>query len=448
MATNKTEITPSAVWTEVEYSAHCSSPYLGTPIYIPEETSYFLCREDGTRLQRRLTFVVFRQEGAGEDDWEDDPMIGRLEICVLGDGDEEVRPVSGVYLGVSPDEFVSVVRNDEQEIVFDLTWNYGDIRVDKAQKTDEGYVVKKADFGEDGIVCHLTPRKGEEFSVRLVVPYVGFSINDADGNRVDNELQIGFAQIADYDYCFVGDDSNDRFQVSLDDNKLNYMCIVNEDGSLSVRDMRDRMALVKEISAQGKLADIMMGAHQMLVKNKSMRWRVQLVGEEIEGAESIEINGSALARFAFEQFNNVSSDDDMETLAQRLIHMEKSNNFQWFWLNEDDWSHEHLEGLLDMEGIDDDPEKMMSQALLYNRYETFMRQLCAFSYLSQKTIQGDQLQARNNKRKIARCVRHILAYRAGEENIWELDEEARAEILHFFSTFHREFTEALEAEQV
>ena len=58
------------------------SPYISTPIYIPEETTYFLCRTDGTREQHRLTFVVFRAEGAAEDDWEDDPMLGRLQMAV------------------------------------------------------------------------------------------------------------------------------------------------------------------------------------------------------------------------------------------------------------------------------------------------------------------------------------------------------------------------------
>ena len=73
-----------------------------------------------------------------------------------------------------------------------------------------------------------------------------------------------------------------------------------------------------------------------------------------------------------------------------------------------------------------------------------MKQLVAFSYVSQKPIQGDQLQARNNKRKIRRCAKMILAHQAGEQSLWDEDEEARKEILYLFSTFHKEFTEALE----
>lgn len=434
----------SSAWTEVEYSTRCMNPYISSPIYVPEETSYFLCRADGTRQQCRLSFVVFRADGADADDWEDDPMVGSLDICVLGDGDEEVQPVEAVYLGISPDRFLSVVREDEQEIVFDFTWRQGTIEIDRAQETDEGFVVRKDDFGDDGIVCRLTPRKGNPFTLRLQIPYVGFSLLDADGNKLSGDLEIAHSDIHNYSYAFVGDHSNDRFQIALDEGKLNYMCVLNDDNRLSVRDMRNRMALVKEIDLQGSLSDLLMGAHSVLVKNKMMRWRIALTGDEVEGADAVELTGVALARFAFEQFSAEESvDEDM--LAQRLMHMEQHLGFQWYWLSDADWSHENLDGLIDMDGLDADPEKMMRQALLFNRYEAFMQRLAAFSYISQKPIQGDQLQARNNKRKIARCVRHIQVHRAGEANIWELDDEARREIIHFHNTFHREFAAALEA---
>ena len=443
MATKNTSNSSATAWTEVEYSARCMSPYINTPIYIPEETSYFLCREDGTREQHRLTFVVFRADGADEDDWEDDPMVGRLQIGVLGEGDEEVKPVDAVYLGTEPERFVKVVRDDDSEIVFDFTWRHGSVDIDRAKKTDEGWVIRKDDFGEDGIAVRLTPKKGNPFTLRLVIPYVGFAVMDKDGNRMTGEMEITHDGLADYTYSFVGDSSNDRFQLSLDDNKINYMCVLTEDGRLSVRNMRERLELVDEIDAQGSLESLLMGAHTALIKNKSARWRIQLTGEDVDGASDIEVNGKSLARFAFEQFNNEDNTDE-DLLVQRLMQMEQRYAFQWYWLDENDWSHENLDGLIDMEGLDDDPEKMMRQALLFNRYETFMKRLTAFSYISQKNIQGDQLQARNNKRKIARCVRHVLAHRAGEENIWELDEEARKEIQHFHGTFHREFTAALE----
>lgn len=430
-------------WTEVEYSARCQSPYITTPIYLPKETTYYLCRPDGTRQQSRLTFVVFRAVGAGEDEWEDDPMVGNLEVCVLGDGDEEVKPVEAVYLGDDPEDFLTVVREDDNEIVFDLYWSYGDVSVEQAQETDEGWLVKKDLIGEDGILCRLTPRKGEPFTIRLCIPYIGFSLKDATDNNVQGDIEVNHKDAASYAYMFVGNDTNDRFQLSLDGGRLSYMCVANDEGTLSVRNIHDNLSLVTELPLQGTLDELLMGAHSALIKNKSARWRVELVGDEVEGADSLELNGVSLARFAFGLFTAEKNVDE-DSIAQRLMHMEQRLGFQWFWVDEADWSHENMEGLMDMEGLDADPEKMMRQALLFNRYETFMRRLCAFSYATHNNIQGDQLQARNNKRKIARCVRRVLAHRAGEESLWSLDEEARRENLHFFSTFHREFTQALE----
>ena len=442
MNSSNTEANLTA-WTEVEYSARCQSPYITTPIYLPKETTYYLCRPDGTRQQSRLTFVVFRAVGAGEDEWEDDPMVGNLEVCVLGDGDEEVKPVEAVYLGDAPEDFVTVVREDDNEIVFDLYWSYGDVSVEQAQETDEGWLVKKDLIGEDGILCRLIPRKGEPFTIRLCIPYIGFSLKDATDNNVQGDIEVNHKDAASYAYMFVGNDTNDRFQLSLDGGRLSYMCVANDEGTLSVRNIHDNLSLVTELPLQGTLDELLMGAHSALIKNKSARWRVELVGDEVEGADSLELNGVSLARFAFGLFTAEENVDE-DSIAQRLMHMEQRLGFQWFWVDEADWSHENMEGLMDMEGLDADPEKMMRQALLFNRYETFMRRLCAFSYATHNNIQGDQLQARNNKRKIARCVRRVLAHRAGEESLWSLDEEARRENLHFFSTFHREFTQALE----
>lgn len=442
MNSSNTEANLTA-WTEVEYSARCQSPYITTPIYLPKETTYYLCRPDGTRQQSRLTFVVFRAVGAGEDEWEDDPMVGNLEVCVLGDGDEEVKPVEAVYLGDDPEDFVTVVREDDNEIVFDLYWSYGDVSVEQAQETDEGWLVKKDLIGEDGILCRLTPHKGEPFTIRLCIPYIGFSLKDATDNNVQGDIEVNHKDAASYAYMFVGNDTNDRFQLSLDGGRLSYMCVANDEGTLSVRNIHDNLSLVTELPLQGTLDELLMGAHSALIKNKSARWRVELVGDEVEGADSLELNGVSLARFAFGLFTAEENVDE-DSIAQRLMHMEQRLGFQWFWVDEADWSHENMEGLMDMEGLDADPEKMMRQALLFNRYETFMRRLCAFSYATHNNIQGDQLQARNNKRKIARCVRRVLAHRAGEESLWSLDEEARRENLHFFSTFHREFTQALE----
>lgn len=446
MTTTTTDAAPLA-WTELEYSALCRSPYLTAPVYVPEETDHFLCREDGTREKHRRTWVVYRPAGAAEDgEWDDDPTVGLLQVSVLGDGEEQVRPAETVYLGVAADSFVRVEREDECEIVFDFNWPYGDVEIVKAQHTSEGWAVRKDAFGDSGLPCRLTPRRGTPFTLCLQTPHTGFVIESPDGKRVTGEAEISAESLPAHTYSFTGDGSNDRFQLSLDDNRLNYMCVLTSDGRLSVRDMRDRMALVMEIDAQGPLDTLFMGAHTLLVKNRNDRWRITAVRGvtgDAHGYEQPDVDGVSLSRHVFSRYQSLG-DGSEDTLADSLMAMERAMSFQWMWLKEDDWSHERLEGLIDMDGIDEDHDKMMRQALLYNRYDAFMRRLCACSYAACNTLQGDQLQARNNKRKIARCVRHVLAHRAGEEDIWTLEEEARKEILYFFSTFHREFVAALE----
>ncbi len=436
----------TAAWTEVDYSPRCKNAYIAPPLYIPEETTHYLCRADGTRRAMRLTFVVFRPATSdSEDEWDDDPTIGSLQVCALGDGDEEVAPATVTYLGIAPDEFLTVVHDDDDAVTFSVSWPYGEVSIDKSTPCDDGFTVRKADFGDDGIACRLTPREGEPFAIKLQIPFSGFMLTDPDGTRIEGEAEVEHDRAAEWKYVFTPDKNNDRFSISLDDDKLIYLCVAREDGTLAVRDMRERLAMVAEIGCEGSLADLLMGAHSILVKNRSSRWRIRLTGAALDGEEHAECSPRSLARFAYTQFA-AAADGETDALADKLITLEQKLLFQWHWLSDSDWSHEQLDGLIDMEGIDADPEKMMRQALLFNRYETFMQRLAARSLDTQKPIQGDQLQARNNKRKIARCARHVLAHRRGEASIWELDEESRREILHFSQTFHREFMAAIAAD--
>lgn len=445
MTTEKNTPHALPLWTELEYSPLCKSPYIATPVFLPKEVNYYLCGEDGTRKPSKLIFIVFKSVNAPKKaEWEDDPMIGEIYVNVLGDDDEQIEPARAVNIGVEPSELITLVREDENVIVFKIKWLYGKVEIPKAEKTDEGYVIKKDDFGEDGVLCTMKPRTGKAFDIRLKIPYIGFMLQDDEEQTYTGEIEITHEELGKYTYSFVGNDDNDRFSISLDDNKLNYLCVLRPDGTLVVRDMRERLATVKEIPAEGKLADLLMGAHSALVKNKSNRWRITLTGKALDGSDDLELDPVALSRFAFQQFAQATDDHQAEVAAQ-LIHLEQKMGFQWFWLKEADWAHEHLADLLDMDEAADDQEKMMRQALLYNRFEQFMKQLAALSFVTQKPLQGDQLQARNNKRKIARCAKAIKAHQAGQESLWEMDEEQRREILSLFGTFHREFVAALEA---
>lgn len=408
-------------WTEVNYTAICKSPYLSTPFFVPKALEVFLCREDGSREQKRLLYWVFKPVDAPEDaEWEDDPIPGEMWLTVLADDDEEVEPTRVVYLDQDVDDFISVANEDDTTITFDIAWDYGEVKVEKSEKTSDGFVCKKEDFGEEGLLLTLIPEDGKKpFSMRLQIPYMGFSLYDKDGKKLHGDIEIPHDKIDDYTYDFVGDDNNDRFSLHLDNDKLVYMCVLRQhEAKLVVRDQRERLAIVDELPSEGKLSQLLMNAHEALVKNKNNRWRITLSGSSVVSGNELEINAESLVKYAYEQFKKTG--DNIDELGGHLISLEQKHAFQWCWLKDEDWSH-------------DDP-----------MFDMFMKQLVAFSYVNQKPIQGDQLQARNNKRKIRRCAKMMLAHQAGEASLWDEDEEGRKELLYLFSTFHKEFTEALE----
>lgn len=420
--TNKATHTLPA-WAEIEYTALCKNPYLSAPFFIPKESKVFLCREDGSRKEARILYLVFKPTDAAEDaEWEDDPVPGENWVSILGDDEEEIEPVKVNYLGMDLEDLLQMEEEDDSTITFDIDWYEGDVKVDKADRNGTKYVCKKEDFGDEGLLMTFVPKKGgNSFTMRLQIPYLGFSLYDKDGKKLHGDVEVPHDKVDDYTYDFVGDDSNDRFSLHLDNDKLIYMCVLRQhEGKLVVRDQRERLAVVDELPSEGKLSDLMMNAHEALVKNKNYRWRISLSGSSLvtESEEEFVVEPNVLGHYAYEQFQKAGG--NIDELGGHLISLEQKYAFQWFWLKDEDWRH-------------DNPA-----------FEMFMQQLVAFSYVNQKPIQGDQLQARNNKRKIRRCAKMVLAHQKGDFNLWDEDEEARKEILLLFSTYHKEFTEALE----
>lgn len=79
-------------------------------------------------------------------------------------------------------------------------------------------------------------------------------------------MEVPYDDVTRYTYAFTGSEANDRFSVLLDDGRLNYLCVQRENGRLAVRDLRNKLAVVDEIGAEGPLSQLLMGAHTALVK--------------------------------------------------------------------------------------------------------------------------------------------------------------------------------------
>ena len=443
MSDNKLHATS---WTEIEYPVTSKNPFRVEPIFEPKDVRYILCRTNGERVESRLSFAVFNTLDGTEDDWEDDPMLGHIRMQVLGDGDEEVEPVEVYYLDLGAKELLSLESEDEKTLTFNIYWPDGDVNVPKAISSDNDlYVINRSEF-EDGktIEMILTPDDGEPFSLHIQIPFTGFQLLDENGVRVCDDVDIDAKKAENWSYSFVGTPDKDRFSIVLDNDRLNYICIWREDGLLTVRNQHDHMAVVGEIPSEGSLRQLMQGARTVFIKFRNMRQTVSLTDNTFDVEGMPECNAVALARFAFEKFIDIDADGE-ETLANDLITLETKMFFQWYWLNEADWSHENMEGMLDMSDLDSNPEKMMQQALLFNRYESFMKKLRMLSYMTQDDIQGDKIRERNNKRKILRSAKSIAAHQQGIESLWDKPVETRQEILLLFHLYHQAFTETLES---
>ena len=124
-----------------------------------------------------------------------------------------------------------------------LYWSYGDVSVEQAQETDEGWLVKKDLIGEDGILCRLIHRvRANRSPLDSAFPTSDSSLKDATDNNVQGDIEVNHKDAASYAYMFLGNDTNDRFQLSLDGGRLSYMCVANDEGTLSVRNIHDNLS--------------------------------------------------------------------------------------------------------------------------------------------------------------------------------------------------------------
>lgn len=431
-------------WTEIEPGTKSLCPYLVETVLVPEDTTYWLCHPDGTREQSRLTFAVFARQGS--DDWEDNPMLGRILVEVLGD-QGDTRPCPAIHLGVSPNSFVRKIGEDTTSVIFCFKWPYGSVEVPQGEETEDGIRLLKSRFdNEQTVAVHLTPDEGEPFTLSLRLPARGFQLLNGDEKIQSGEVTINRDDLKTYRYRFMGTPEDDRFTISINGSHRNLLCIWHDDGLLTLRDHKDGLAEVGAIPSKGSLSTLMMRGDDVLVKYHNQRWHITIKGVEHAEEDLPECEPVALARHAFKSYEE-SNEEERAELPRTLMSLEEALHFQWFWMTEDDWSYEHLGEMLGIGDTAADPQKMMRKALIYDNFCALMRRLRTLSYKKEASIPGDQLQARNNKRKIARCVRRLQAHNDGAESIWTLDEEDRKENIRLFRLFRREFINELEEKQ-
>ena len=260
-------------WTELELGNSCYSSYIVEPIFVPKETAFWLCRPDGTREASRLTFAVFSQRGT--DEWEDDPMLGPIDVTLLDD--DNIRPFPTLYLGVAPEDFIHLEEEDEESVTFSFHWIEGDITSAQGEDTGGGLRFRKSLFeGGKTVSLKLTPYDGTPFVLHLRIPVKGFQLLDADERPHQGELVVDPATAKEYQYQFVGTPNDDRFTIAINGGLHILLCIWQEDDTLTLRDHKNGLAVVGTIPAKGSLTELMMqGDEAREVQGAPMAHRCQ-----------------------------------------------------------------------------------------------------------------------------------------------------------------------------
>ncbi len=268
------EIFSDDVWTEVELTSECYNPYIVEPFFDEDAAQFFLCRKEQEKKPVRMSMVVFRKYGTEE--WEDDIMDGVIEAQALGSGSEEPQPVLLYNIGVSPKDFVQVVSQNGGSLTFAVNYEDGEVEIEGATKVAEGFRVNREQLMNEGTFeMKLTPEDGSApFTLHLSLPYLGMTIRDGEGNPVSGELNVPFMDIMNYTYTFKGNVDDDRFTISFNNDKIIYVYILTENGKLSIRSKKDHMDKVGETDAEGRLALLLQGIPNAVIKHKEQRWRI------------------------------------------------------------------------------------------------------------------------------------------------------------------------------
>lgn len=264
--------------TLVKYQPQDYNPFIVEPLFVPGSTEFFLDNQ-GEEEPVRLSRIVFRKKGTEE--WVDDPVRGWNEATVLCK-DAEPEPATLLYIGDDPKKVVSLVEKNEKTITFATAGLVipgarceDEVTEDAAGNDEhhETYTLDRAAFaGGASVEVPLA----DSDPIHLAIPFEGFAILDGEGKQHSGNMQIPFSEIMDYTYKFKANGTMDRFTISFNNDKMIYQYILTDEGTLSIRSKRDHMDKVGEMPAEGRLALLLQGIPNAVIKLGNQRWRIEI----------------------------------------------------------------------------------------------------------------------------------------------------------------------------
>lgn len=194
-------------WTEI-ISYPLLQPNVIEPLYDAADAKFARCYNDSeNNIVRHQRTALFRSKWDSE--WKTEAPYGEIFVRATDGNNKYITPTE--FINVGDQLLVATVKSDKDTCQMRVLWPYGQVACKEGRKeANDIWIVNKEDCKDDPHHIHfvLTPKENGKnaFTLTIRAPFKDFSIYDAHGNNVENDVYIPFADVDKYQYHLVGQD--------------------------------------------------------------------------------------------------------------------------------------------------------------------------------------------------------------------------------------------------
>lgn len=234
------------MWTEI-VSHPLQVPQVVEQLYNAERTRFARCYNDyENNVCRHQCNVLFRSKW--NDKWSSEAPYGKIVVRATDANGTYITPIN--FINVGAEFSIESIESDKETCRIRILWPYGQVACVEGRKDeDDIWTVNKEDCINDPHHIHFifTPKEDSKnaFTLTIRAPFKDFSIFDSNGNNIDDDIYIPFADVDKYRYHCVGQDVEYTF-----DNQKKYLWWIN--GKLNIVGEGEQ----KEIPSEGSLLQL------------------------------------------------------------------------------------------------------------------------------------------------------------------------------------------------
>lgn len=241
------------MWTEI-VSHPLQVPQVVEPLYNAERTKFARCYNDyENNVCRHQCNVLFRSKW--NDNWSSEAPYGKIVVRATDANGTYITPIN--FINVGAEFSIESIESDKETCRMRILWPYGQVACVEGRKDeDDIWTVNKENCINDPYHIHFnfTPKEDSNnaFTLTIRAPFKDFSIFDSNGNNIDDDIYIPFADVDKYRYHCVGQDVEYTF-----DNQEKHLWWIN--GKLNIVGEEEQ----KEILSEGSLLQLF-GSRELL----------------------------------------------------------------------------------------------------------------------------------------------------------------------------------------